>query len=72
MSYSIKHDRLILASSLNAVARPDYRDTIVNALNWRRNILERALDQFATRAALLAEVAAVSYTHLTLPTILRV
>ena len=59
MSYSIKHDRLVLASPLNAVARPDYGDSIVNALNWRRNILERALDQFATRAALLAEVAAL-------------
>jgi len=59
MSYSIKHDDLILASPFNAVALPDYGDTIVNALNLRRNILERALDQFATRAALLAEVAAL-------------
>lgn len=57
MSFSIKHDDLILASPFNPVTRPDYRETIVNTLNWHRNILDSALDQFATRAALLAEVA---------------
>ncbi len=59
MSYSIQQDGLLLASQFNVVARPDYRETIVNALNWHRNILDSALDQFATRAALLTEVAAL-------------
>jgi D-sedoheptulose 7-phosphate isomerase len=59
MSYSIQQDGLLLASQFNVVARPDYRETIVNALNWHRNILDSALDQFATRAALLTDVAAL-------------
>lgn len=59
MSYSIKDDGLILASSFDTAARPDYRETIMNALNWHRNILNSALDQFATRAPFLTEAAAM-------------
>src|SRR5947209_11406130 len=57
MSYSTKQDDLILASPLNAVARPDYEERIVAALRWRRNLLNSALAQFATQAASMAEVA---------------
>ena len=58
MSYSIKRDGLTLVHSLQPVVRPDYEGRIVNALRWRRNLLESALAQFATRSAPLAKVAA--------------
>jgi len=57
MSYSIKHDSLTLASPLQPVARSDYEKHIVNALCWRRNLLDSALRQFATRSASLAKAA---------------
>ena len=58
MNYSIQHDSLVVASPpFSAVARPDYRETIVNALNWHRNNLDSALGQFATQAVALTEVA---------------
>ncbi|HEY6540089.1 MAG TPA: SIS domain-containing protein [Ktedonobacteraceae bacterium] len=59
MSYSIKHDGFTLASPLQPVVRPDYEERIVNALRWRRNLLDSALAQFATQTATLTEGAAV-------------
>ena len=57
MGYSIKQDDLTLASPLQPVTRPDYEERITKALCWRRNLLERALGQFATRSAPLAKAA---------------
>lgn len=59
MSYSIKHDGLMLESPFNAVARPDYGETIVNALNWHRSVLDSAFSQFSTQAAFISAVAAL-------------
>ena len=58
MSYSIKHNSLALASTLQPVARPDYEERIVNALCWHRNLLDGALEQFAERSTSLAKAAA--------------
>jgi len=57
MSYSVKHDAITLESPFNAITRPDYRETIVNALRWHRSVLDSAFSQFATQAAFLTEVA---------------
>ena len=57
MSYSIKQDGLTLASPLQPVTWQDYEERIVNALCWRQNLLERALEQFAARSAPLAKAA---------------
>lgn len=57
MSYSIKHDGLTLASPIKPAARPDYQESIVSALRWRRNLLDNALAQFGTCVATLAKVA---------------
>src|SRR5579859_2210682 len=59
MSYSIKHDGLILAPPLQPVGRPDYEERIVNALSWRRNLLDSALAQFVTQTAPLTEAVAM-------------
>lgn len=57
MSYSIKHDGLTLASPLQPVVRPDYEERIVNALCWRRNLLDSALGQFAEQPVPLSKAA---------------
>lgn len=57
MSYSIKHDGLTLASPLQPLAPPDYEERIVDALCWRRNVLDGALGQIAAQPALLTKAA---------------
>ncbi len=57
MSYSIKQDGLTLASPLQPVAPPDYEERIINALCWRRNLLDDALGQIAAQPASLAKAA---------------
>lgn len=59
MSYSTKRDGLILESPFTTVARRDYGEAVVNALNWHRNVLDNAFTQFATRTAFITQVAAL-------------
>ena len=52
--------------------KKDLAETKVRLIREGKEELKKVKQQFVTRAATMVETVAVSYTHLTLPTILRV
>ena len=58
MGYPVKNEAVILRPPIESVASFDYHEAIVRALNCHRKMLDIALAQFKTRAAVFTEVAA--------------
>jgi D-sedoheptulose 7-phosphate isomerase len=58
MGYPVKNEAVILQPSIESVASFDYHEAIVRALNCHWKMLDIALAQFNTRAAVFTEVAA--------------
>lgn len=57
MSYSMKRDGLMLESPFTTVARRDYGEAVVEALNWHHTVLDSAFARFAARTAFITQVA---------------
>jgi len=58
MGYPVKNEAVILRPPIESVASFDYHEAIVRALNCHWKMLDIALAQFKTRAAVFTEVAA--------------
>ncbi len=58
MGYPVKNEAVILRPPIESVASFDYHEAIVRALNCHWKMLDIALAQFNTRAAVFTEVAA--------------
>jgi D-sedoheptulose 7-phosphate isomerase len=58
MGYPVKNEAVILQPPIESVASFDYHEAIVRALNCHWKMLDIALAQFNTRAAVFTEIAA--------------
>ena len=58
MGYPVKNEAVILRPPIESVASFDYHEAIVRSLNCHWKMLDIALAQFTTRAAVFTEVAA--------------